>query len=54
MYELKTELLEICDAFNLGTFRSSKTIEKSFLGLYIKTEFKTDKGTYTHFFKIKN
>ena len=51
MYEIKTEILQICEAFKLGTFKSSVTLETK--NGYVKTEFKTNLGTYTHFFRVK-
>lgn len=53
MYELKTEVLEICEAFKLGSYIGFKTVSSNVDG-YIKSEFKTSKGTYTHFYKVKN
>ena len=52
MYELKTELLEICEAFNLGAFISSRTLNANVVG-FIHTEFTTEFGIYQHYFKIK-
>jgi len=52
MYEIKTELLQICEAFNLGAFKSSRTLTENKAG-FIETEFVTDKGTFKHYFKIK-
>lgn len=52
MYEIKTELLQICEAFNLGSFIGSLSYSEDTNG-YIKTEFKTSTGIYTHFFRVK-
>lgn len=52
--EIKTELISICEAFNLGelkgllSFKESTNVEG-----YILTEFKTESGCYTHWYKIK-
>lgn len=53
MYELKTEILEICEAFKLGSYIGFKTVSSNVDG-YIKTEFKTSTGTYNHYYKVKN
>ncbi len=53
--EVKTEILEICEAFNLGTlvglisFQPSESVKG-----YLLTEFNTTMGTYKHWYKIKN
>ena len=52
MDELKNELIQICNAFNLGVFQSSYTKEKR-KGFLI-TEFTTTKGTFQHYYKIKD
>ena len=49
MYEIKTELLIICDAFNLGTYIESVFHHEA--GEYIQTEFRTTKGQFTHYFR---
>lgn len=52
--EIKTELLLICEAFNLGelkgilSFKESTNVEG-----YILTEFKTESGDYSHWCRIK-
>lgn len=54
-YEVKTEILEICEAFNLGSlvglisYQQSETVKD-----YLLTEFKTTKGIYKHWYKLKN
>lgn len=50
MYEIKTEILEICDAFNLGSFKNSHSKE---INDYIETTVETNKGVYTHYFRVK-
>jgi hypothetical protein len=52
MYEIKTEILEICEAFKLGTYKSFKTLSENEKG-FILTEFTTDKGIFQHYYKIK-
>lgn len=52
MYEIKTEILDICEAFNLGAFKSSLSHSKNKNG-YILTEFETTKGIYKHYFRVK-
>jgi len=49
-YGLKTELESICEAFKLGAYISSKTINTGLNG-FIETEFTTEKGIYRHYFK---
>ena len=51
MEDLKNELIQICEAFNLGVLQSSYTKEKS-KGFLI-TEFTTTKGTFQNYYKIK-
>lgn len=52
MYELKTELLEICEAFKLGAYIGSRTLKTGLNG-FVETEFTTELGTFKHYFKIK-
>lgn len=52
MYEIKTEILQICEAFNLGVYKSFQTLSENEKG-FILTEFTTDKGTFQHYFKIE-
>lgn len=53
--EIKTEVLNICDAFYLGnlirlvSFTPSETLPD-----YILTEFETEQGIFEHFYRIKN
>lgn len=51
MYEIKTEILQICEAFNLGTFISFESLAEK--NGFIETEFKTFIGVYTHYFNAK-
>lgn len=51
-YGLKTELESICEAFKLGAYISSKTINTGLNG-FIETEFTTEKGVYRHYFKYQ-
>ncbi|MEN9655884.1 MAG: hypothetical protein RL311_816 [Bacteroidota bacterium] len=48
---IKTEILQIIKAFNLGTFVSSRTLDVNFVNCYTETEFSTEKGTFKHYFK---
>ena len=48
---MKEEIKQICEAFNLGTLESLKTI-REVVG-YKETEFKTNKGSYKHYLKLK-
>jgi hypothetical protein len=50
MKAIKTEILLIITAFNLGTFQSSRTTNTNFVAQYTETEFTTDKGTFKHYF----
>lgn len=53
--EIKTEVLKICEAFNLGTFEGLLSFEPSSkVDGYIFTQFETNTGRYNHFFKIKD
>lgn len=53
--EIKTEVLQIIDAFSLGryvgllSFTPSTKVEG-----YIFTQFETSLGIYNHYFKIKS
>jgi hypothetical protein len=53
MHEIKTELLEICEAFKLGSFKNSISHSEEKNG-FIKTDFETSTGRYTHYFRVKN
>ncbi|MFT7280509.1 MAG: hypothetical protein ACI9DM_000228 [Cyclobacteriaceae bacterium] len=52
--EIKTEVLEIVEAFSLGSFQKLLSFEQSSkVDGYIFTQFETSIGTYNHYFKIK-
>jgi len=52
--EIKTEVLQICEAFNLGSFRGLRSFEPSSnVEGYIFTQFETSTGEYGHYFRIK-
>ena len=52
MYEIKTELLQICEAFNLGSFKNSVSHSEEKNG-FILTEFETTTGKYKHYYRVK-
>jgi hypothetical protein len=53
-YEIKTEVLQIVEAFNLGTFQGLLSFEPSSkIEGYIFTQFETNLGRYNHYFRIK-
>jgi hypothetical protein len=53
-YNIKTEILQICEAFNLGSFKEILTMEQSTqLDEYIFTQFETSIGRYNHYYRIK-
>lgn len=51
MKAIKEEILQIIKAFNLGTFQGSRTINTNLIGEYSETEFWTEQGKFTHYFK---
>lgn len=52
--EIKTEILQIIEAFNLGQFRGLLSFEPSSkVDGYIFTQFETDLGRYNHYYRIK-
>ena len=52
--EIKTEVLEIIEAFGLGRFISLLSFEPSTrVEGYVFTQFETDLGRYNHYFRIK-
>jgi hypothetical protein len=52
--EIKTEVLEIIEAFGLGCFIGLLSIEPSTkVDGYIFTQFETTLGRYNHYFRIK-
>lgn len=52
--EIKTEVLQIIDAFGLGSFVGLLSFEPSSrVEGYIFTQFETTLGRYNHYFRIK-
>lgn len=52
--EIKTEILQIIEAFNLGSFIGLLSFEPSSkVDGYIYTQFETDLGSYNHYYRIK-
>jgi len=52
--EIKTEILQIIEAFNLGSFIGLLSFEPSSkVDGYIFTQFETDLGRYSHYYRIK-
>jgi len=52
--EIKTELLQICEAFNLGSFKQILSFEPSTkVEGYIFTQFETEIGRYNHYFNTR-
>ena len=52
--EIKTEVLEIIEAFGLGQFTTLLSFEQSTkIDGYIFTQFETTLGRYNHYFRIK-
>jgi len=52
--EIKTEVLQICEAFNLGSFIGLLSFEPSSkVDGYIFTQFETDLGRYNHYYRIR-
>lgn len=52
--EIKTEVLQIVEAFGLGTFESLLSFEPSSkVEGYILTQFETSLGRYTHWYRVK-
>jgi len=53
-HDIKTEVLEIVEAFSLGTFKGLLNFEPSTkIDDYIFTQFETSIGTYNHYYRIK-
>lgn len=53
--KIKTEVLQICDAFGLGNYIEMLSFEPSTrVEGYILTRFETDLGTYNHWYRIKD
>jgi len=52
--EIKTEVLQICEAFNLGSFEGLLNFEPSSkVEGYIFTQFETSTGRYNHYYRMK-
>lgn len=52
--EIKTEVLQIIEAFDLGSFVGLLSFEPSSkVDGYIFTQFETTIGKYNHYYKIK-
>ena len=52
--EIKTEVLQICEAFNLGEFSGLLSFEPSSkVEGYVFTEFETSTGRFSHYFRIR-
>lgn len=52
--EIKTEVLQICEAFGLGSFTGLISFEPSSkVEGYIFTQFETDLGIYNHYYRIR-
>jgi hypothetical protein len=52
--EIKTEILQIVEAFGLGSFKGLLSFAPSSkVDGYIFTQFETDLGTYSHYYRIK-
>lgn len=53
--EIKTEVLQICEAFGLGEFKELLSFTPSTkVEGYIFTQFETSLGSYNHYFRIKD
>lgn len=51
--EIKTEVLQIVDAFGLGTFEGLVSFEPSHkVDGFIWTQFQTSLGRYNHYYRI--
>ena len=52
--DIKTEVLQICEAFGLGEFQGLLSFEESSkVEGYIFTQFETSIGRYNHYYRIK-
>jgi len=52
--EIKTEVLQICEAFGLGSYVGLLSFEESSkVDGYIFTQFETTNGRYNHYFRIR-
>jgi len=53
--EIKTEVLEICETFGLGSFLGISSINGSKVPQgYLLVKFDTNMGRYHHYFNVKN
>ena len=53
--EIKTEVLEICETFGLGSFQELLTIDETKVSQgYIFVQFDTNMGRYNHYYNVKN
>lgn len=53
--EIKTEILEICEAFSLGAFKGFLSFAPSSrVDGYIFTQFETSIGRYNHYYRIQS
>jgi hypothetical protein len=53
--DIKTEVLQIIEAFNLGEFLEFESFKPSEnVSGYILTKFKTNKGTFKHYYRYGN
>ena len=52
--EIKTEVLQIVEAFSLGSYVGLLSFTPSTKEGYILTQFETTLGIYNHYFKINN
>jgi len=53
--EIKTEVLQIVEAFGLGSYKRIAYMEPSSkVDGYIFTQFETDLGTYNHYYRTKS
>ena len=53
-FEIKTEVLQIIEAFGLGSFTGLLSFEPSSkIYGYIFTQFETTLGRYNHYYRIK-
>lgn len=53
--DIKTEILQIVEAFSLGSFIGLLSFEPSSkVDGYIFTQFETSLGIYSHYFRIKD
>ena len=51
-YKIQNEIQEICVAFELGDCLGLLSLKRN--GDYIKTEFYTEQGEFTHYYRIKD